>query len=662
MRPPGGGMRLPHRSGSGPTGWEEPAAREIREHLRRAWDRLGVGPPDEGSGAGFLAGQLLRPRFAASAAGPHELHALGERFWLATLAVQLAHEASLLHDDVVDGAPVRRGHPTLFERGGVAAALIAGDQLLARAYLAAVATDCPDYVLRFARAVDVTITGERTQGEARGRSLDPARARTIARMKSGELFGCALASAATLGGDGEAEARAELGRDVGALYQEVDDLLDFCPHAGTGKTPLADHSRGLWTWPRRFLVEGDPPEALFRRETKGIPALRALDHLERSAEALLARLDLALPHAAGIRTGVRAWLSAARSAVTREVEAASDGGSGWGRVPRALPGPGADPARLLSRHGRSFHFASRLMPAEDRSAVTRVYGFCRLVDDAVDLAPDRDAGRRALDALAREALDAYRGRGGGGPPVMEAMRDMRDRGLPFELVEKLFEGMEMDLDLRRFPDQAGLRAYTHRVAGVVGLWIAGLAGIRDPWALCLADELGHSMQLTNIARDVGADLAMGRLYLPADLLDRHLLSEEALRRIAVGTAPVPATYAALLEELMGWADAGYGAAFQALPHLPPGYRRAMAVASRVYQGIHREIRRNGYDTLRRRARTGTVRKSVLAAGALRRLLAAEGRHESRPPGSGGHRAPDPAPPRSRSRRGDGATPGARGYT
>jgi phytoene/squalene synthetase len=117
------------------------------------------------------------------------------------------------------------------------------------------------------------------------------------------------------------------------------------------------------------------------------------------------------------------------------------------------------------------------------------------------------------------------------------------------------------------------------------------------------------------------------LYLPGDLLSRHGLDEEAVRGLARRSGPVPPEWAAVMEELMGAADAGYGAAFQAIPHLPRGFRKAVAVAARVYQGIHVEIRKNHYDTLRRRAGTGRLRKSVLALGALRELSRAERRFQ-----------------------------------
>ena len=622
---------------------------DLEAQLQAVWPLLGVGPLEHG----VIGGQLLRPRLGLSMVEPRGREHGRPSFWLGLLAIQLAHEASLLHDDVVDQAPVRREKPTLAHTRGVGAALVAGDRLLARAYLAAAATGSLAFARRFARAVEDTVAGEEAQGRAVGQTLDDARVREIARLKSGALFGCALATRATLDGLAEADDLDDLGREVGLLYQRVDDLLDFCPGARTGKPPLADFTSGIWTWPRAYLDPGARPEDLFRRGVRGIPALRAVVDLEGEGRHLLTVADRLAPHADELRQAVTGWLTTARSAVEREIRGIpAPGPRNRERVRVRTPDPEEEPERVMAKHGRSFHFASRLMPPEIRGPVARVYAFCRLVDDTVDRAPHPGAARARLQWLHGGARRAWElgseSRGAsalprvrpvpGGPgestPAWLAlvMGETREAGVPFSVVDRLMEGVASDLEPVSYQGWEDLRWYTHRVAGVVGLWIAGLAGCRDSWSLEMADELGRAMQLTNIARDVGADLAMDRIYLPEGLLARHGLDRDAMERLARGDDPIPRGFAAAMEELMGRAEAGYGAAFQAIPDLPPGFRRAVAVAARVYGGIHDEIRRNGYDTLRLRARTGRFRKGWLALGALRELRAAERRMEAGVPG------------------------------
>jgi phytoene synthase len=93
-----------------------------------------------------------------------------------------------------------------------------------------------------------------------------------------------------------------------------------------------------------------------------------------------------------------------------------------------------------------------------------------------------------------------------------------------------------------------------------------------------------------------------------------------------GEQPIGAAYRGLIEELMWVADAGYRAAEEAIPALPPSFGRAVAVAARVYAGIHDAIRSRGYDTVRSRAYTSGARKVWLGACALWTLRASRERH------------------------------------
>jgi phytoene synthase len=187
----------------------------------------------------------------------------------------------------------------------------------------------------------------------------------------------------------------------------------------------------------------------------------------------------------------------------------------------------------------------------------------------------------------------------------------------------------MDVRPRTYDTLAELRAYSYKVASVVGGWLTELFDVHDPWVLERAYALGHAMQLTNILRDVGADLRMGRLYLPADHLRRFGVDRGLLEAKAREGVPMFPAYRRLLEELMTVADRDYDKAFQAIPALPTFFQRPVAVAARAYQGIHDEIRRNGYDNLTLRARTTATRKVRLGFGALWRLAALNRAHRQR---------------------------------
>ncbi|HEX9109370.1 MAG TPA: phytoene/squalene synthase family protein, partial [Longimicrobiales bacterium] len=309
---------------------------------------------------------------------------------------------------------------------------------------------------------------------------------------------------------------------------------------------------------------------------------------------------------------------------------AADAPSAWKTSPESaargvvLPDVG-DWERYLAEHARSFHFAARLFPAERRRAVAGVYAWCRYTDELVDGSPLPRAELEArLDAWLALSRRAYAGERAGHDLADRVMGQMREAGVPFRYAEDLIDGMRMDVRGEVYETLPDLFRYTYRVASVVGLWLCELFGIRDPWMLERAAALGHGMQLTNIARDVGEDLRRGGVYLPAAWLAAHDLTRGELERMAeAGT--VDERYRALVTRLLEAADEQYRLAAPAIAHLPGFFRRPVAVAAAVYRGIHDTIRANGYDTLSRRAYTTLPQKLRLGTGGLWRARPVRGR-------------------------------------
>jgi len=274
--------------------------------------------------------------------------------------------------------------------------------------------------------------------------------------------------------------------------------------------------------------------------------------------------------------------------------------------------------RTFARAGRSFAFASRLLGAEDRLRVARVYTYCRATDDLVDedwRAPSALLHAR-LDGWVEQSRQAHVGRLSGICAIDDAMYELRDRNVPFAYVEQLAAGVRMDIDRRRYDDLADLSTYTVRVAGVVGVLLCGMFDVRDRWLMERAVTLGCAMQLTNIVRDVGDDLDRGRVYLPQSLLRSYGVSESDLGEMRRGR-PITPAYRAVIESILTAADGEYRRASEAIAYLPGAFGRTVAVAAAVYRGIHDEVRRAGYDNLTRRAVTALPRKCALAVSALR---------------------------------------------
>jgi phytoene synthase len=276
-------------------------------------------------------------------------------------------------------------------------------------------------------------------------------------------------------------------------------------------------------------------------------------------------------------------------------------------------------SRALSRGGRSFAFASRLLPAADRERVARIYAYCRATDDLVDdhwdaSTPELEA---RLDDWLQSSRAAHRGSATGVDVIDVAMTELRRSDVSFACVEQLISGMRMDAAPRRYADLAELSTYTVRVAGVVGVMMCGLFDARGVWLEQHALMLGCAMQLTNIVRDVGEDLDRGRLYLPQSLLRSYGVREGELREMRDGR-PITPAYRAAIESLLTYADATYSRAFAAIPYLPPAFGRTTAVAAAVYRGIHHVVRQSGYDNLTRRATTTLSQKCALGIDGLRR--------------------------------------------
>ena len=611
---------------------------------KRQAGAIGLARPD-------LQGKMLRPQLAWAAA-PRALRGSPE---LASgmLAIQMVHEASLLHDDILDDADTRRGRPSGVARHGVAVALVEGDHLLTSAYRMAQDVGSPAFMGCFTRAVERTVAGEKAQGQAMGRRLEQEEYLEIVSAKSGELFGAAVALPACLSAHSrepngsrsnpdEAIRRAyALGVHIGRLYQMVDDFLDLCPRAESGKAPRQDYRQGKWTWPLEHaelegfeLSDRELTGRLFASTDGGDSAMR------RALRELTSELSDARVAWTELYTGdnevpalLDAWGRMALGAVEREEAMAGSATGGAFRTAAALRavreqalslGPPEAWPEYFFRHSRSFHFSARLFPADEARLVAGVYTFCRFTDDLVDRAPELPPNELhgRLEVWRELVQEAYDGRSTGVPLLDRVMGETRRRGVPVRYAHALVDGVAMDLHPEMYPDIEALRNYSYHVASVVGLWLTELFGVRDPWVLARAEALGHAMQLTNILRDVGEDLRRGRLYLPLEVLEAHGVRPSQLESAAANGAPLPEGYPEVLEALMAMAEEEYDCAMEAVPALPPSFQRPVAAAARIYRGIHREIRGNDYDNLRQRAMTSLPRKIILGGRGLWELRGA----------------------------------------
>ena len=203
-------------------------------------------------------------------------------------------------------------------------------------------------------------------------------------------------------------------------------------------------------------------------------------------------------------------------------------------------------------HYENFPVASFLCPPTLRPAVAAIYHFARTADDLADEGDAAPAERLADLALFRADLSAAScGQAGSGrwPAVFEPLAPVLTRWqLPLPLLTDLLSAFEQDIVKTRYANQPELLDYCRRSANPVGRLLLHLYDVRDAAALRQSDCICSALQLLNFWQDLSVDLPRGRIYLPADMLARHGVSQAQL----LSRQPSPGTRT-LVAEGVDWA-------------------------------------------------------------------------------------------------------------
>jgi octaprenyl-diphosphate synthase len=183
----------------------------------------------------------------------------------AAAVVEMVHLATLVHDDIMDGADVRRNQPTVARRYGADVAVLLGDALLAHAVYMAAQFPSTEICRVVSDATRKVCAGEIAQTLRRGDpAISMADYRRIIGLKTAELFrlSCRLGSGLAGFEDGFVEAAAAFGQRLGSAYQIYDDLVDFFgEEKRIGKTLGTDLSGGKVTLPTLVLLNKLPAAA-----------------------------------------------------------------------------------------------------------------------------------------------------------------------------------------------------------------------------------------------------------------------------------------------------------------------------------------------------------------------------------------------------------------
>ncbi|MFT4860972.1 MAG: phytoene synthase [Pseudohongiellaceae bacterium] len=266
----------------------------------------------------------------------------------------------------------------------------------------------------------------------------------------------------------------------------------------------------------------------------------------------------------------------------------------------------AEPAvNVLAQHGKSFRFAGRFLGRQQLKDCARLYRFCRFVDDLVDESANPVFVKAQLQRIEQDIK-----RGQSHDPVLQDFIDLSTAyKMDQAVINELVKGIASDLDGVLIQDTARLLKYCYRVAGTVGLLMCDILGVSDEKARAHAIDLGIAMQLTNIARDVKEDAAMGRRYIPADwigAISPRLITEPDML--------LSCTLSSGVKRLLAMAECYYRSGQQGLKYLPSRARLAIAIAANVYREIGNIIREMDFDIWSGRARVSFFRKVRVAIG------------------------------------------------
>jgi len=259
--------------------------------------------------------------------------------------------------------------------------------------------------------------------------------------------------------------------------------------------------------------------------------------------------------------------------------------------------------------GKTFYYATQLLPERVRHPTYVLYAFFRIADEVVDnpngLTPEEQHERLI------EIREASLGRETATDPVLEAFCEVRERyGIPETEIEEFIDAMRTDIETSRYETYDELEAYMRGSAAAVGVMMTIIMETDNAdVALPKARRLGEAFQLTNFLRDVGEDIAdRDRIYLPRTTLEAYGADPKDIERQQfteeIGVA---------IERELKRAEKLYREGVSGIRYLPEDCRLPVLTAAVLYADHHRLIRERNNDTITETPSLGTFRKLSLVA-------------------------------------------------
>ncbi len=273
---------------------------------------------------------------------------------------------------------------------------------------------------------------------------------------------------------------------------------------------------------------------------------------------------------------------------------------------------------ILANKGKTFFWAKFLLKQEHAEDATRLYRFCRYIDDIGDESDDKDHAHQVLSKVISEVNTGI----SSDPVINDAIKLFNKKNIDIRVPIELINGVLSDLKSVRIVSEDQLLIYCYRVAGTVGLMMSKVLDVNDERAYAHAIDLGIAMQLTNICRDVTEDAIMQRRYIPGSMCNNPepdlLINPNKEIKILISKN---------LNDLLHMADNYYQSGHDGLCFLPLRARMGMAIAAFLYRHIGVKLKNKNYEFWMGRVFVPKALKLKLTAQILLRSIFDTGFHK-----------------------------------
>jgi len=264
--------------------------------------------------------------------------------------------------------------------------------------------------------------------------------------------------------------------------------------------------------------------------------------------------------------------------------------------------------RVIQAHSETFYKAFSYLPKEQKKAVWAIYSFCRIIDDIIDEERVPEEGIKQFE----KEFELFKGKqiGSQFEFMWIALSDVFEK---FEMevtpFEDMIKGQRMDLQRTKYETFDEVLQYSYYVASTVGIMLLPVLAPKNIDVLREgAIQLGLAMQLTNILRDIGEDLSMGRIYIPKEMFLKHHYSYKELLHYEVNDR-----FIRMWEDIAAISEYYYEQALLTINYYPEYSRIPVKGAALMYKAILDQVRKNGYNIFKYRSFIGSDTKEQIIA-------------------------------------------------